>query len=387
MEADREQWDDGNNVLAVEPGVVVGYDRNVDTNTKLRRAGHRGDHDRGLRAVARSWRRALHELPARPRRGVGARRCWSSPPSAAMRCCAGASRSKPRSRSATRRSRPRALADDRARAPARRHARQRSADRPARAPERGVPRRAQLPARRARRRERGHDRLPPRARARATRCRERHVASLLTQTVVDALDPAFRKPDEADRPGVRRRRRRRRSRASGAGRSRPTATVGAAWSRRPSRARSSSCRRSSCCSSTTCSSCARAAAVCPSSSTPTARGTASRPSSTRTRRRALLARQLGADLLLLLTDVPAVEVGLGDCRMPARSARITARELQRDPVRGRLDGPEGRGGGGVRHGRPAPGRRSARSATRRPWSPEPAGTQVVADRLIAPCGE
>jgi arginine deiminase len=38
-EADREQWDDGNNVLAVEPGVVVGYDRNVDTNTKLRRAG------------------------------------------------------------------------------------------------------------------------------------------------------------------------------------------------------------------------------------------------------------------------------------------------------------------------------------------------------------
>ncbi len=39
MEADREQWDDGNNVLAVEPGVVIGYDRNVDTNTKLRRAG------------------------------------------------------------------------------------------------------------------------------------------------------------------------------------------------------------------------------------------------------------------------------------------------------------------------------------------------------------
>ena len=38
-EADREQWDDGNNVLAVEPGVVVGYDRNIDTNTKLRRAG------------------------------------------------------------------------------------------------------------------------------------------------------------------------------------------------------------------------------------------------------------------------------------------------------------------------------------------------------------
>jgi arginine deiminase len=39
FEAEREQWDDGNNLLAVEPGVVIGYDRNVDTNTKLRKAG------------------------------------------------------------------------------------------------------------------------------------------------------------------------------------------------------------------------------------------------------------------------------------------------------------------------------------------------------------
>lgn len=38
-EAEREQWDDGNNVIAVEPGVVVAYDRNVYTNTLLRRAG------------------------------------------------------------------------------------------------------------------------------------------------------------------------------------------------------------------------------------------------------------------------------------------------------------------------------------------------------------
>jgi arginine deiminase len=38
-EAEREQWDDGNNVVAIEPGVVVGYDRNVYTNTQLRRAG------------------------------------------------------------------------------------------------------------------------------------------------------------------------------------------------------------------------------------------------------------------------------------------------------------------------------------------------------------
>jgi arginine deiminase len=38
-EAEREQWDDGNNVLAVAPGVVVAYERNVDTNTRLRKAG------------------------------------------------------------------------------------------------------------------------------------------------------------------------------------------------------------------------------------------------------------------------------------------------------------------------------------------------------------
>lgn len=37
--ASREQWDDGNNVLAIAPGVVVGYDRNVDTNQKLQKAG------------------------------------------------------------------------------------------------------------------------------------------------------------------------------------------------------------------------------------------------------------------------------------------------------------------------------------------------------------
>jgi arginine deiminase len=37
--AEREQWDDGTNFLAVAPGVVVGYDRNVTTNTMLRRNG------------------------------------------------------------------------------------------------------------------------------------------------------------------------------------------------------------------------------------------------------------------------------------------------------------------------------------------------------------
>ena len=39
FEAEREQWDDGNNVVALEPGVVVAYERNVGTNTALRKAG------------------------------------------------------------------------------------------------------------------------------------------------------------------------------------------------------------------------------------------------------------------------------------------------------------------------------------------------------------
>lgn len=38
-EAEREQWDDGNNLLAISPGVVIGYDRNVFSNTQLRQAG------------------------------------------------------------------------------------------------------------------------------------------------------------------------------------------------------------------------------------------------------------------------------------------------------------------------------------------------------------
>jgi arginine deiminase len=36
---EREQWDDGNNVVAVEPGVVVAYERNTYTIAKMREAG------------------------------------------------------------------------------------------------------------------------------------------------------------------------------------------------------------------------------------------------------------------------------------------------------------------------------------------------------------
>ncbi|GAA4517012.1 arginine deiminase [Nonomuraea ferruginea] len=37
--AEREQWDDGCNVLAVEPGVVIAYERNTTTNNHLRQNG------------------------------------------------------------------------------------------------------------------------------------------------------------------------------------------------------------------------------------------------------------------------------------------------------------------------------------------------------------
>jgi arginine deiminase len=37
--AEREQWDDGTNYLAVAPGVILGYDRNNATNTMLRKHG------------------------------------------------------------------------------------------------------------------------------------------------------------------------------------------------------------------------------------------------------------------------------------------------------------------------------------------------------------
>jgi arginine deiminase len=39
FEAEREQWDDGNNVVALEPGVVVAYERNTATNSALRKEG------------------------------------------------------------------------------------------------------------------------------------------------------------------------------------------------------------------------------------------------------------------------------------------------------------------------------------------------------------
>ena len=38
-ETERQQWDSGNNLVALEPGVVMAYDRNTHTNRRLKEAG------------------------------------------------------------------------------------------------------------------------------------------------------------------------------------------------------------------------------------------------------------------------------------------------------------------------------------------------------------
>jgi arginine deiminase len=61
--AEREQWDDGNNTLALAPGVVVAYERNSETNARL--------EDSGIEVL----RIAASELGT----GRGGPRCMSCP--------------------------------------------------------------------------------------------------------------------------------------------------------------------------------------------------------------------------------------------------------------------------------------------------------------------
>ena len=61
---EREQWDDGNNVVALEPGVVVAYERNTYTIAKMREAGVEVIAIEGFELGQGPRRRALHDLPA-----------------------------------------------------------------------------------------------------------------------------------------------------------------------------------------------------------------------------------------------------------------------------------------------------------------------------------
>ena len=71
FEAERNQWDDGNNVVALSPGTVVAYERNEATNAKLAKAGVEVLAIAGPGARPRPRRRPLHDLPDLPRRLKG----------------------------------------------------------------------------------------------------------------------------------------------------------------------------------------------------------------------------------------------------------------------------------------------------------------------------
>ena len=71
--AEREQWDDGNNTLALAPRVAVAYERNDETNDRLEDAGIEVVRDRRLRAGLGPRRSALHVVPGLPRPAAGGR--------------------------------------------------------------------------------------------------------------------------------------------------------------------------------------------------------------------------------------------------------------------------------------------------------------------------
>ena len=73
----REQWDDGNNVVALEPGRRGGLRAEHVHDLQDARGRRRGHPDPGVRARQGTWRRALHDLPDRPRSDLRRRR-WNA---------------------------------------------------------------------------------------------------------------------------------------------------------------------------------------------------------------------------------------------------------------------------------------------------------------------
>ena len=64
--AEREQWDDGNNTLALAPRLAVAYERNTVTNAALEAAGIEVVRIAGSELGQRPGRAALHVLPGGP---------------------------------------------------------------------------------------------------------------------------------------------------------------------------------------------------------------------------------------------------------------------------------------------------------------------------------
>ena len=75
--AEREQWDDGNNTLAIAPGRVIAYERNTETNARLDRT--RGS--RSSRSPARSSAPGAAARAACPARCCATRSSRSTPSS------------------------------------------------------------------------------------------------------------------------------------------------------------------------------------------------------------------------------------------------------------------------------------------------------------------
>ncbi len=69
-EAQREQWDDGNNVVALAPGVVVGVRPQHAHEHAAAQGRGRGDHGARRGTGTRPRRRALHDVPDLARRGL-----------------------------------------------------------------------------------------------------------------------------------------------------------------------------------------------------------------------------------------------------------------------------------------------------------------------------
>ena len=74
VEASREQWNDGSNTLAIAPGKVCVYERNVVTNEVLRKAGVELCVIPIGGAFPRPWWPALHEHAVRARGPVNLKR-------------------------------------------------------------------------------------------------------------------------------------------------------------------------------------------------------------------------------------------------------------------------------------------------------------------------